>query len=307
MINCFVDWQTVVFRRDIHAEVGYPHNPLNLEASIDWFWVQKMCSGRQTAFIDKPLVRVRAHCQRGVRDRAASEGSILSDRIAIWTHWLLEHPEPPVVSDLHWDRMATIIDEDLQNVDPDDDTRHQVVRTFEALKQAYLQRMENVAVQQLIDVYPFQRECPPWPLDGLKRHSIAWYPDWSKTSWRDTIRFYVESFRSDDPVTLVVIPDIAQDDGVNEAIELVDLELQATAASDVPDILIVPEIQSDFDLACVYAAANAVLVYDTTGQVSRARSMHKPAIETLNRNDWMAKTTQNTIGQPENGSLGSNR
>lgn len=298
MINCYISWQTLVFRRDVLIEVGDLQNDLNLSASLDWYWLQLLCRGRTTAFINKAMVCIRVHQESYTANQAVPEGEFLTDRLAIWTHWLLEREDPPTLSNLLWERMAAVLNADLNSIHADDTTRQQVFSTFETLKRSYLERMENLALPKLIDAYPFQPECPQWPLEGLKQHSIAYYPDWAGEDWRDVIRFYVESFRANDPITLVIIPDITHDDRIDTAIALIDSELQRIASSDTPDILIVPEVRSDFDLACVYAAVDAVLTYGPAKQENRASQMGKKMVTVLTRQDWMKQTTVKNSAKP---------
>jgi glycosyltransferase involved in cell wall biosynthesis len=286
-VNCYISWQTMVFRRSLIDEIGDLADGWGLVASQDWYWLQKMVRGRQTAFIAEPMVMLRVHRESYSAREAMKKGQFGNDRMVIWRRWLLEDPDPPVVSNLLWERMVRVAMSDVKDMGDDPAHRDRVVKELATLKHAYVQRMDERMRFATGWSDPFHPGAEPWPLEGLGARSFAYFPQWIDEAWREVIRGFVAAFTAEDDATLVLVLDPRQGITADDATRLVLAELEASSAATPPDLLLVPEPSTAEDFARVIAAVGAVVAPHDPCQADRARRMGKPVLAALEPAAWL--------------------
>ncbi|MDB5098551.1 MAG: hypothetical protein JWM80_2972 [Cyanobacteria bacterium RYN_339] len=287
-VNCYIPWQTLVFRRSVLAEIGDLGDGWGLQASHDWYWLQMMSRGRQTAFIPDRMVQIRFHAESFSTREAAAKGMFGTDRMIIWRRWLLEHPDPPVITELTWERMLKCVLSDAQDLGGSEEQRERAMTGLAELKQAYGERLTARVRAALRQGDPYQPGTPAWPLEGLGKRSFAYFPNWSEPGWRDVLHSYATSFAATDDVTLVLVLDPRQGLTVDEAGAMVMAELEAAGLANSPDLLLVPEPAGDEDFARVFAAVGAVVAPGDPLQAARATRMGKGVVPSLEPAAWLA-------------------
>jgi GT2 family glycosyltransferase len=108
LLNCYISWQTLIFRRSLYEEVG-PLELWGLRASNDWHWLQHAVRGRQVGFLNEPTVEVRVHDTSISATAGTRLGHFMEDRLDIWHKWLLESEHPPTIGPLMAGRMSAVL------------------------------------------------------------------------------------------------------------------------------------------------------------------------------------------------------
>lgn len=289
LVNCYISWQTLVFRSSILAEVGLLDESWGLQASIDWFWLQRMVRGRGTAYLCEPTVKIRFHPGSFTMSEVIREGYWGTDRFLVWRHWLLVDPNPPVLSEDVWARMDVAVRADVNNFHDGDPEQLAASRQALAeLRVQHRQRLEDRAFAAIVSNDPYQPGAPAWPLADRRRTAFLLPPGLTPEVWDAAIVAFADTFSSADDVTLVLCADPAQGRDADEVGERAILLLAQHGTEDPPDLLLVRAATSQTHFAHLYAAVDAIQTGGDRLIAHRARRMGKVAILDIDAASWQA-------------------
>jgi glycosyltransferase involved in cell wall biosynthesis len=294
LLNCMISWQSLMLRREV-AEAAGPLGRWGLLASDDWYWLQLCMRHRQVAFINEASVEVRTHPGSFSIATAIKEGYFMKDRMMIWRKWLLEADDPPVVTELMWERMVRVITLDVQEVyGPIQARLDEALLELSKLNWAYSKRMEARFETHEGTLLHFRPGLAPWPLEGRKGTVFLHVPNWAGPAFDEVLTAYGRAFTAADDVTLALWLDPTQGVSLEEAAERImgllqaaDLDPEAT-----PDLLLVPDALGQADQARLYTAADWLVPLSDPLQIDRARRLGKPYLEALTPEAWRVALAQ---------------
>lgn len=277
LVACYVSWQSLVYRRTVYEAVGGMNETLGLEASNDFFWLQNAFRRRQAAYLAAPSVAIRMS-PTTLSSGVGHEGAFARDRLRILRYWMLEAPDPPVVTEQMWDTLFAIVSSEAPKVHPTaPDPLRAAVEGFHALRVAYHNRMEGLAGEALAAL---KLPAPPYALDGRRARAFLLAPDWAGGRWQEALAAYATAFGPDADVTLVVWLDPAQGVAAEQVVADVQAVLRGAGVDPdrAPDLLLIPEALDEAGLAGLYAAVDAVVLAGRAEVARRASQAGKPVI-----------------------------
>jgi hypothetical protein len=221
LVNCSISWQALVFRRRLYDEVGPLRDYDGMQAQ-DWDWLIGLARRQALAFINEPTVAVRVHPHSLTKSlHQARTGP--NSAISLWRRWLLETPDPPVVTEMVWHAMTQTLTALVRAAFGTDEgiVDHYQLQLQE-VRQAYRQLMEvrfGREVRQLLPMSQdrdaeglpvFRDGLSPLPI-GPRRGVVFFHPvDWRQERWRGVMAGYAGAFTDSDDVELLVWLDPAQ-------------------------------------------------------------------------------------------------
>jgi glycosyltransferase involved in cell wall biosynthesis len=287
LMTCYISWQTMVFRRTAYDEVGPLEDGGGIGASNDWFWLQGLVRGRQTAFIPDRTVKIRFHPGSLSLSEAKNKGLFGSDRLEIWRRWLIQDPNPPFVSEWMWERMATCVTLDVKDSFPNDAAKLEASqKVLQEMQRLYRRKQEEKLRAAISLGDPFQTGLEPWPLDGVRESSFYFEPKWDDDSWKPTLEAYLHAFSDADAVTLVLTLDPASGVAAEQVGAAIEALVAATGIGSPADMMLVTDAQAKQDIARLYTAVNVIVAVDDPVAAARARRMGRSVLSDLAPDSW---------------------
>ncbi len=165
-IACYLSPQTAVYRRSLYDELG--GFDTKLFAAADWDMMLRYVAGRKTAFLPVPTVAIRFHQQSGSESLLKSDSGFARGRIALWRKWLIEHPNPTVLGDFGWRRLADAFLPDLRHEYGTDLAKiNDFMQQLFALKDEVRWRQNEKILGWR---RPGEPSLEPWPAQVLEPH-----------------------------------------------------------------------------------------------------------------------------------------
>ena len=132
---------SMLFRRELWEQRGGVDARLT-DFGNDWDMVLRFCYQTQTAFINEPLLKVRAHAGSHTQADGLADGRFAPCRIAVWRKWLVENDDPPVLDDMVWRRMFQAFVPDLQNEFKGDEERQRFyLQQLQQLREDHIRKL----------------------------------------------------------------------------------------------------------------------------------------------------------------------